>query len=156
MLHDMREQVMGRVDTIERKISVQSPIDSVWRALTVADELAAWFGDSASIDLRPGGRFEMGWSEYDATVEATVETVDYPTTFSYRWQAGSADDGTMWSTRVTFTLDEADGMTTVTVVESGLSELPDELYAKTIEENSSGWTAELADLEAYLVRGVAA
>ena len=30
-----------------------SPIDRVWSALTVADQLAQWFGDSAEIDLRP-------------------------------------------------------------------------------------------------------
>ena len=38
---------MDRIDTIERTITVASPIGRVWEALTVADELAGWFGDSA-------------------------------------------------------------------------------------------------------------
>jgi uncharacterized protein YndB with AHSA1/START domain len=141
---------MSKVDTIERTITVASPIEKVWQALTVAEHLSQWFGDSAEVDLRPGGRFKIGWSEYDVMTEAVVEVVDEPTTFAYRWDAGTTDDGTVWTTKVTFTLDEAEGMTTVTVVESGLSVLPDDLYASTLKENSSGWTAELADLQGHL------
>jgi uncharacterized protein YndB with AHSA1/START domain len=146
---------MEKVDTIERTITVARPIEKVWEALTVAEHLAQWFGDSAAIDLRPGGVFSIGWSEYDHRTEAIVEVVDEPTTFAYRWDAGTTEDGTQWTTLVTFTLDEAAGRTTVTVVESGLSSLPDELYASTMKENSSGWDAELADLERHL-SGVAA
>ena len=141
---------MDKVDTIVREITVSSPIDRVWSALTVADQIAQWFGDSAEIDLRPGGSFKMGWSEYDSVTRGVVEQVDYPNTFSYRWEAGSTEDETMWTTKVTFTLEEANGMTTVKVVESGFSELPDELYVRTMRANSSGWTAEMADLERHL------
>ncbi len=146
---------MEKIDTIERKITVSSPIERVWEALTVAEQLAQWFGDSAELDLRPGGAFRIGWSGHDHIAEAVVELVNYPTTFSYRWDAGTTGDGMEWTTKVTFTLEEADGETTVTVVESGLSELPDELYSRCLEENSSGWTAEMADLERHL-EGVAA
>lgn len=51
---------MVKTDTIEREITVAGPIDAVWRALTVAEELAQWFGDSAELDLRPGGTFKVG------------------------------------------------------------------------------------------------
>jgi len=139
-----------KIDTIERKITVTSPIDRVWQALTVADQLAQWFGDSAELDLKPGGAFRIGWSEYDHISEGVVEVVDYPRTFSYRWEAGTSEDGKAWTTKVTFTLEEADGMTTVKVVESGLSQLPDELYSRCLKENSSGWTAEIADLQRHL------
>jgi uncharacterized protein YndB with AHSA1/START domain len=146
---------MDKIDTIERKITVSSPIDRVWEALTVADQLSQWFGDSAELDLRPGGAFKVGWSDYEHVSEAVVEIVDYPTTFSYRWDAGTTDDGIVWTTKVTFTLEEDNGMTTVTVVESGISELPAELYASCMKENSSGWTAEMGDLQRHL-EGVAA
>jgi uncharacterized protein YndB with AHSA1/START domain len=141
---------MEKVDVIEREITVTSPIDRVWEALTMAEHLAQWFGDSAEVDLRPGGEMTVGWSDYEYVSKAVVETVDYPTTFAYRWEAGEAGDGTMWSTKVTFTLEEADGMTTVRVVESGLSALPDELYGPLLKENSSGWTSEMADLQRHL------
>lgn len=137
---------MEKHDIIERKITVQTPINRVWEAITIADQLAAWFGDSAEVDPRPGGAIRFGWSEYNDSVEGVVEQVDPPTTFSYRWVVGSSEDGKLWSTKVTFSLEEAEGTTTITVVESGLSDLPDELYGRTVQENSSGWTAELSDL----------
>lgn len=106
--------------------------------------------DSTEVDLRPGGALKFGWSEYDASAEGVVEAVEHQRLFSYRWNAGATEDGTVWTTTVTFTLDEEAGKTTVIVVESGLSELPDELYANTVKENTSGWNAELADLDRHL------
>lgn len=141
---------MERQDTIERQITVARPIERMWEALTVAEELSQWFGDSADVDLRPDGAMNIGWSEYDAVFDCVIKEVDFPSTFSYRWPVGTTQDGEVWMTTVTFTLEEFEGMTTVTVVESGLSRLPDELYDRTLEENSSGWTAELADLQQHL------
>ena len=141
---------MTRQDMIERTIDVSSPIGAVWEALTVADKLSQWFGDSADVDLRPGGAIRFGWSDYNDVVDGVIEEVDEPTRFSYRWEAGVDQDGEMWTTKVTFTLDETDGVTTVTVRETGLSLLPDELYDRTLEENTSGWKAEMADLVALL------
>ena len=141
---------MAKQDIIERTIEVARPIGAVWEALTVAEKLSRWFGDSAEIDLRPGGAISFGWSEYGDTVAGVIEEVDEPATFSYRCEAGTDDNGTMWTTKVTFVLEEAAGITTVTVRETGLSLLPDELYDRTLEENSSGWTAEMGDLVALL------
>ena len=142
---------MEKIDSIEREITVAGPIDRVWRALTEADQLAQWFGDSAELELEPGGAFRVGWSGYDSIVEGVVETVDYPALFSYRWEAGTTDDGTVWTTRVTFALEESShGATTVKVVETGFSKLPDELYGTCFEENSSGWAAEMTDLQRHL------
>ena len=137
---------MDRVDTIERQITLNRPIEHVWAALTEADQLSQWFGDSAEVDLRPGGRMTVGWSEYDAIAECVVESVEPPRRFSYRWQSSTSDDGVAWMTTVEFTLETSGGGTLLTVIESGLSALPDELYGRTLEENSSGWTSELEDL----------
>ena len=51
---------MEKIDSIEREITVAGPIDRVWQALTDADELAQWFGDSAELQLVPGGAFRVG------------------------------------------------------------------------------------------------
>ena len=141
---------MARADVIERSITVSSPIGRVWDALTVAEQIAQWFGDSAEMDeLRPGGALTVGWSEFNDSATCVIEEVDEPTTFSYRWNIGTADDGTVWTTRVTFTLSEADGMTTVTVVESGFAALPDEL-GTAFEENTAGWESEMEDLRSFV------
>jgi uncharacterized protein YndB with AHSA1/START domain len=92
----------------------------------------------------------VGWTEYGTDITCVVERVEHPTTFAYRWEAGTTDDGVIWTTSVEFTLDEEDGRTTITVLESGLSSLPDALYDRTLEENTSGWKAEFDDLVRYL------
>lgn len=51
---------------------------------------------------------------------------------------------------MTFTLTEVPDGTNVQVVESGLASLPDEPYDQTLQENTSGWRSEFADLSAYL------
>lgn len=142
---------MEKQDIIERTIQVSSPIETVWQALTVAEKLSQWFGDSAEVDLRPGGAVSFGWAEYGDVVAGVIEDIEEPTTFSYRWEAGADDEGRIWTTKVTFSLEESAGITTVTVRETGLSKLPDQLYDRTLEENSSGWRAEFADLAAFLV-----
>ncbi|MCU1495731.1 MAG: ATPase, partial [Acidimicrobiaceae bacterium] len=46
---------MAFPDRIERTVTLTRAPREVWRALTTADGLSAWFGERASIDLRPGG-----------------------------------------------------------------------------------------------------
>jgi len=46
---------MAFPDRIERTIEITRPLAAVWAVLTTAEGLGTWFGNSASIDLRPGG-----------------------------------------------------------------------------------------------------
>lgn len=144
-----------RQDTIERTITVSASVERVWLALTAPDELSQWFGDTAEVDLRPGGTMRVGWSEYDAVAECIVESVEEPSRFCFRWTSGADEHGDVWFTTVCFSLASDGDHTTVTMVESGLAALPDELHARTVEENSSGWDAELEDLRGYLEGGAA-
>src|SRR5712691_7839207 len=64
-------------DRIEREIIINAPQDRVWAALTEADHVAQWFGDSAEVDLRPGGKMVFGWKEH-GNHHALVERVEPP------------------------------------------------------------------------------
>ena len=46
---------MSFPDRIERTLQIAHPPGTVWTALTTAEGLGTWFGNEASIDLRPGG-----------------------------------------------------------------------------------------------------
>jgi len=119
--------------------------------------MSQWFGESAEIDLRPGGRARIGWTDFDAMTDCIVEVVDRPTRFSFRWDALKDTPIDVASTLVEFTLvSEGDG-TRLTLLESGFADLPDEAYQARIDENSAGWDSELEDLRRYLtgVRPVA-
>ena len=39
---------------VERSVDLDASPDDVWRALTEPDELAAWFGPEAELDVQPG------------------------------------------------------------------------------------------------------
>jgi uncharacterized protein YndB with AHSA1/START domain len=145
------ESTMEKQDTIEREIVVRAPIERVWQAITSVEDVAQWFGDIAEIDLRPGGRAKLGWTEFDSLVDAIVEVVEPPRRFSYRWSAAydtAVEDGP--STLVEFILDAVAEGTLITLIESGFAALPDDIYESTLAGNESGWTAELQDLVSFL------
>ena len=75
---------MSFPDRIERTVEVAHPPAKVWAALTTADGLAAWFGNEATIDLRPGGSASMRWKE-GHVAEMRVERVEEPTVFGFTW-----------------------------------------------------------------------
>lgn len=140
---------MPRQDAILRRTHVAAEIERVWAAITQAEQIARWFGDSADVDLRVGGSITIGWSEEGVVTSGVVERVDEPNVFAFSWESTSTRSDAL-PTLVTFTLTSVDGGTEVVVEETGLADLPDDLYDRTLEENSSGWTAELADLVAHV------
>ena len=52
---------MGFPDRIERTVELAHPPATVWAAITTAEGLGTWFGNEATIDLRPGGAARMKW-----------------------------------------------------------------------------------------------
>lgn len=145
-----------RVDRIEREMIVPNPPDQVWEAITEPRSLSQWFGDVAEVDLRPGGEARFGWTEYGSVFNAVVEVVDPPHTFAYRWSAvpnGPLEAAT--STLVTFSLSEVREGTRVRVVETGFASLPEDLYDRSLEENTKGWESEFDDLRRHLLQEAA-
>ena len=141
---------MGFPDRIERTVELAHPPEQVWAALTTAEGLAAWFGNEAEIDLRPGGAARMRWNEEGFTAQMRVERVEEPVVFAFTWPIfGLADDDPR-RTYVEFTLTPAGGGTRLTVVESGFAQLPEDAYRKAYDGNAEGWAKELGELAAYL------
>lgn len=141
-------------DRIERELQIEAPIERVWAALTEAKHVAQWFGDSAEIDLRPGGKAVFGWSQY-GVYRAVVEGVRPPTFFSYRWaRKTDTDPADGDSTLVEFTLAASGTGTLLTVVETGFTswDAPEQDQAKGAAENTLGWADELGELKEYAER----
>ncbi|GAA4199396.1 SRPBCC domain-containing protein [Actinocatenispora rupis] len=140
---------MGFPDRIERTVEIGRPPADVWAALTTSDGLAAWFGNEASIDLRPGGTATMSWTDGPSTT-MRVERVEEPAVFGFTWPIyGLADDDPR-RTYVEFTLEPAGAGTRLTVVETGFAQLSDEAHKKSFDGNVTGWASELGELVAYL------
>lgn len=136
---------------VTRTIHIAAHRSAVWAALTQAELISEWFGDDAHIDLRVGGDGDMNFEGY-GMARFIVEEVDEPNTFAYRWPHGADQDPHVNpTTLVRFTLEDAEGGTSLTVVETGWETFGDDA-AQFSEDNNGGWASELAELKDFLER----
>jgi uncharacterized protein YndB with AHSA1/START domain len=140
---------MAFPDRIERTVEIAHPPSAVWAALTTAEGLRSWFGNEASIDLRPGGRATVKW-ESGHIADIRVERVEELRVFGYTWHIFGLPDDDPRRTYVEFTLEPADEGTRLTVVESGFAQLSGDAHHKAYEGNTEGWASELGELVDYL------
>jgi uncharacterized protein YndB with AHSA1/START domain len=140
---------MGFPDRIERTLQLSHSPERVWQALTTAEGLGTWFGNSAEVDLRVGGTAKLSWTSGD-TATLTIERLEEPHVFAYTWNIYGLPADDLRRTYVEFTLAPSGGGTTLTVVESGFAQLPDDQHRVAFGGNTKGWTSELGELVAYL------
>ena len=140
----MSESTM-RERTIERTVEFDVPVERVWKAITDPAELSKWFGHRTELELVVGTYGAMIWDEH-GSYAIRVDVVDAPHRFVWSWvhEPGvSFDDAP--STRVEWTLTGRDGGgTTLLLRESGFRS---DLHH---QQNTDGWTEELAELSALL------
>jgi uncharacterized protein YndB with AHSA1/START domain len=131
-------------DRIEQQMTFPVPREDVWAAITEPDQIGKWFGVEAELDLRPGGRGAFRWDEIEVPV--VVEEVSPPSLLSYRWKPSQTPSGGP-TTLVEFELEEIEGGTRLSLVESGFASLKPE----SRRENEFGWDEELGHLRAYVL-----
>jgi len=144
-------------DRIEKQIRLVAPRARVWHALTNTREFGQWFGVKLTGSVAPGatlrGPITIKGFEH-VKFEATVETVEPESRFSFRWHPYAVEPGVDYSdeptTLVVFTLVEVEGATLLTVVESGFDQIPASRRAKAFAMNSNGWGAQVENLKRYL------
>jgi uncharacterized protein YndB with AHSA1/START domain len=87
-------------------------------------------------------------------MEIVVDVVQAETRFSFRWHPYAVEPGVDYSgeptTLVVFTLEEVDGGTLLTVIESGFDRIPASRRIKAFEMNSKGWAAQMDNVKRYL------
>jgi uncharacterized protein YndB with AHSA1/START domain len=141
-------------DRIEKQIVLNAPRSRVWQALTDVQQLSEWFQVRMSGEVVPGARLSgpVTYPGYEhATVEATVERVEPERRIVWRWCPAAIEPGVDYTkeptTLVTFELEDVDGGTRLTVVESGFHQVPVVRRAKAFESNEGGWTGVLESIE---------
>lgn len=140
---------MGFPDRIERTVEIARPPDEVWAALTTAEGLGAWFGDEATIDLRPGGSARMTWTG-GHKADMRIERVEEPTVFGFTWRIYGLPEDDPRRTYVEFTLRPIGAGTRLTVIETGFAQVPDDIHRTAYDGNARGWASELGELVDYL------
>ncbi len=140
---------MGFPDRIERSVELAHPPAKVWAALTTPEGLSAWFGDEATIDLRPGGAAAMTFHS-GLRVDMRVERVEEPAVFGFTWRLPDLPEDDPRRTYVEFTLEAMGAGTRLRVVETGFAQLPYDSRPKTYDSHAEGWARELGELTSAL------
>lgn len=144
-------------DRIEKQVRLSAPRARVWRALTDTQEFGKWFGVKLGGTVTTGAKLRgpktsPGYEH--VTFEVTVEAVDPEKRFSFRWHPYAIEPGVDYSseptTLVVFTLEEVEGGTLLTVVESGFDKIPPSRRAKAFEMNSGGWATQMENIKRHL------
>jgi uncharacterized protein YndB with AHSA1/START domain len=144
-------------DRIERQITLEAPRARVWRALTDVSQFNAWFGITITAPFTPGvevtGRLNSPRYAH-LPVTFWIEAMEPERHFSFRWHPYALEEGIDYAaeptTLVSFTLEEADGGTRLSIVESGFDAIPESRRAKAFTMNSGGWTGQAENLRKYL------
>lgn len=135
--------------SVSRTISIEAPVDKVWAAITEPEHIARWHATAATLSsLEPGGTGAWAF-EGEGAIPIRVEAVDPPHSITYRWGPKAAPHlDPAVSTVFTFTLENVDGGTRLTVVETGFETLADPQAG--LADNQDGWTVQLDALVTYV------
>lgn len=102
---------------LERQVVIPSSPDRLWDALTDPESLAEWFGSRVEWDLRPGGDARF-LDDDGSRRRGTVDSVTPGRHLSFRWwPQDDQDEGAGAASEVTYTLDEVEAGTRLTVTE---------------------------------------
>ena len=150
-------------DRIERKILLRAPRARVWRALTDPVEFGTWFGVKVEGTFAPGARVtgtitHKGYEHLRWDI--TIERMEPERVFAWRWHPYAIEPGVDYSsetpTLVVFELEEVEGGTQLTVVESGFDRVPLARRAQAYRMNGEGWTWQMQSIERHLASSTSA
>lgn len=144
-------------DRIEKQVMLDAPRSRVWRALTEVKQFNSWFGVTLETPFSPGaevsGQINIRGFE-NVTMTIWIEAMEAERFFSFRWHPYAIEPGVDYSaeptTLVTFTLEDSDAGTVLTIVESGFDAIPESRRAKAFSMNSSGWNGQAENIRKYL------
>jgi len=150
---------MAETDRIERKAVLKAPRSRVWRALANAEEFGTWFGVKLEGAFVEGEsiRGKITYPGYEhLTMEMRVERIEPERYFSYRWHPNAQDVAVDYSneleTLVEFHLEDAEGGTLLTIVESGFDRIPLARRAEAFRRNGEGWTGQMGRIERHVAQ----
>ncbi|MGJ9416316.1 SRPBCC family protein [Massilia sp. CMS3.1] len=145
-------------DPIERSILIKAPRARVWRALADTTEFGSWFG----VNL-PGQAFVPGAQMrghithpgYEHIVfEVRIDRVEPEQLLSFYWHPYAIDPAVDYTqeapTLVSFTLQDTDDGTRLTVVESGFDKVTPARRLEAFRMNSQGWDTQVGNIARHV------
>ena len=146
-----------QTDRIEKKAVIRAPRSRVWRAISNAEEFGVWFLvklDGPFVQGAPikGQITHPGYEHL--TMELQIERIQPESYFAYRWHPYAVDPAIDYdaepTTLVEFHLEDTEGGTLLTIVESGFDQIPLARRAEALRKNDGGWTQQLRNIERHV------
>jgi uncharacterized protein YndB with AHSA1/START domain len=149
--------VTAELSRIDRSIEIKAPPKRVWRALSNADELSAWFQVKIEGKLAPNSDVWMTSTHAQHSgmrFRVWIKEMTPPQRMVWEWHPGAIDPKVDYSreprTTVTFTLEPSGEGTKLSVSETGFDEISLARRAKVFEDNKQGWAEVLVWLQKYV------
>lgn len=134
--------------TVERTIWINAPRARVWEAVTQVEQIRQWWGDDHwEIDrLEVGGTVKFG--DPADLMHATIAVVEPPHQFSIEWPPQAQYHSIPFF--MSYVLDEENGGTRVTVMETGFEALPDDIRQERFDSTHKGYGTVLEGLKRHV------
>jgi uncharacterized protein YndB with AHSA1/START domain len=149
--------MVSDLSRIDRSIEIDAPPERVFRALTNADELSAWFQVTIEGALAPGKEIWMTSVHPDhAGQRFNVKIVEMtpPRSVTWQWHPGEIDPNVDYAaeprTTVRFALEATARGTRLTVSETGFDAISLARRAKVHKDNAQGWAEVLVWLQKHV------
>jgi uncharacterized protein YndB with AHSA1/START domain len=126
---------------VVKELTIQAPVEAVWKALTDAQELTQWFPLNARVTPGFGGSIWISWGD-GAEGEAPITAWEPLRHFQWTESRGPV------KIAIDFHLQARDGATVVRLVQSGFGDGPE--WDDEFHMVEGGWSYFMAHLQWYL------
>lgn len=135
-------------DIIIKEHIFNHPIDTVWKAISEAEEISSWF-IKADFKAEAGYKFTFTASEEQDCTQITGEVKEAtPYTLIYTWVL----QDTSLETLVKWELEEKEGKTHLNLEHSGISGYPGDTAIALFKNYSGGWNSCINELQNFLTK----
>jgi uncharacterized protein YndB with AHSA1/START domain len=145
---------MGKQPTekiaVERSIWINAPRERAWLAVTDPQQLTMWYATYYAWEiptLQVGAQVKF-FNGPDDILHATIEVIDPPREFTLRWEPDKTYPSMTLVT--TFKLEEENGGTRATILESGYEGMPADEREEWMKATGEGYTMSMENLKAHV------
>ncbi|NER16654.1 SRPBCC family protein [Spongiivirga citrea] len=134
-------------DSIIKEHLFNKDIDTIWKAITEADEISAWF---LKADFQPEVGYQYTFNstgENCSPITGEIKEVS-PYTLKYTWVVIENPIETL----VTWKLEEQNGQTKLTLEHSGISNYQSDTAIEMFNSFNGGWDNCINGLNEYLTK----
>ena len=130
-------------DKITKTHQFQSPINKVWDAISLAEEISTWF---IKADFKAEAGYKYTFTHEQTVIKGEVLKANPVHELVYTWVVS----GTEVETVVSWKLEEKNEGTFLTLEHSGIRNYPGDTAVMMFNNFKGGWNSCVENLEKYL------